>query len=94
MTRDEAVGETFNIGYPRCFTWEEVVKYIAEKTNRSYTELILDVFWEFELSVEKAQRLLGFAPKYDYRAMIDDALRFRAGQDIGVVQGQSYFALA
>ncbi|HHW31125.1 MAG TPA: NAD(P)-dependent oxidoreductase [Clostridiaceae bacterium] len=91
MTKDEAVGEVFNIGYYRAFTWEEIIKYIAEKSNQSYVDLCLDAFWEFELSCEKAQRLLDFSPKYDYKTMIDDAFRYRAGEDLGLIQGQSYF---
>ena len=91
MTHDQAAGEVFHIGYSRAVTWDEVVRYIAEKTNRPVFDVCLDVYFDFELSTEKAQRILGFDPKYGPRAMIDDALRFRAGEDIGVIQGASYF---
>ena len=90
-TDDEAVGEAFNLGYNRAFTWEEIVKYIAEKSNRPYTDLCLDTFWEFELDTSKIRNKLGFEPKYGYKEMIDDAFRFRAGDDLGLIQGASYF---
>ena len=38
-----------------------------------------------DLDLSKAQNLLGFEPRYDIITMIDDALRFRDGEDIGVL---------
>ena len=40
-------------------------------------------FYEFDLS--KPRRLIGFTPTVDIFQMIDDALAFRRGENIGVL---------
>lgn len=85
LEKDQAVGEAFNILGPRGTTWEEAVKYIAERTNEPYVEVILPSYWAFECDISKARRILGYAPRYDIKAMVDSALTFRRGEDIGVI---------
>ena len=41
------------------------------------------IFFEYDLT--KARTLLGFNPRYDIIRMIDDAIAFRNGEDIGVL---------
>jgi len=86
LENEEAIGESFNICSLRPWgTWEDVVKHIAQKTGQAYTEVQLPNSWIFELSNDKAERLLGYRPRYDARRMIDSALEFRSGKDIGVI---------
>ncbi|NJN82261.1 MAG: hypothetical protein HC802_08270 [Caldilineaceae bacterium] len=39
--------------------------------------------YEFDLS--KGRRLFGYAPQFDMKRMIDDALAMRAGAEVGVI---------
>ena len=41
------------------------------------------VFFEFDLA--KARTVLGFNPPYDIIRMIDNAIAFRGGEDIGIL---------
>lgn len=73
----EASGEAFNILSRTSTVREQAVKYIAEKTGYEYREVHLDTFWEFECSIEKAERILGYNPAFDTIKMIDDAIEWR-----------------
>ena len=59
--------------------------YIHTKTGRPYVDLRLPVYWAFYSDISKARKILGYNPQYDYRRMIDDALAFTRGVDIGVI---------
>ncbi len=86
MGAPNAVGEVIQLGAPSAFTWDEAVPYLSEKTGIPYIEANVSgtpTYYEYDLS--KARRLLGFRPQYDARRMIDDAIAFRAGDDIGVL---------
>ena len=85
MENPSSVGETFNIEGPRAVTWEEAVKYVAHRLGQSYLEVELPNIWHFETTIAKAQRLLGYRPRYDIYRMVDSALDMRAGKDIGVL---------
>jgi nucleoside-diphosphate-sugar epimerase len=39
----------------------------------------------YEYDVSKVRRLLGYEPQYDIRRMIDDAVAFKRGEQIGVL---------
>jgi nucleoside-diphosphate-sugar epimerase len=77
MESDAAPGEAFNILGPEATPRALAVKYIAEKTGQKYYEAHLDTMWDFECSIEKARRLLGYAPRFTTKMMIDDALAWR-----------------
>ena len=87
LDKPEAAGEAIQLAGPRAFTWDEAVPHLSERINIPYIEAIVSdgppTFYEFDLS--KARRLLGFESRYDVIAMIDDALAFRRGEDIGVL---------
>jgi UDP-glucose 4-epimerase len=81
-----AFGQIFQLAGPRPFTWDEAVPYLSERLGIPYIEAAVSgppTFYEFDLS--KPRELLGFRPQYDIRRMIDDALAFRRGEDIGVL---------
>ena len=73
----DAAGEAFNILGPASTVREQAVKYIHEKTGIEYREVHLQTFWEFECSIEKARRILGYDPKYDTIRLVDDAVKWR-----------------
>lgn len=86
LGKPAAVGEAFQLAGPRPFTWDEAIPYLSERLSTPYVEATcggVPTFYEFDLS--KARERLGFVPQYDIFRMIDDAIAFRAGQDIGVV---------
>lgn len=77
MESDAASGETFNILGPEATPRALAVKYIAQKTGQKYYEAQLETMWEFECSIEKARKMLGYNPQYTTRRLIDDALEWR-----------------
>lgn len=82
----DAVGEVIQLGAPSAFTWDDAVPYLSDSIGVPYVDARVSggtTYYEYDLS--KARRLLGFQPKYDVRRMIDDAVAFRAGEDIGVL---------
>jgi UDP-glucose 4-epimerase len=87
LDKPEAAGEAIQLAGPQAFTWDEAVPHLSERIGIPYIEASVTdgppTFYEFDLS--KARRLLGFEPRYDVISMIDDALAFRRGEDIGVL---------
>jgi UDP-glucose 4-epimerase len=86
LGKKPAFGETIQLGGPRAFTWDEVVPYLSEKLDIPYIDVVSQgtpTYYQFDLS--KARNLIGFEPEYDIIRMIDDALKFREGEDIGVL---------
>ena len=75
--KPEAVGGTFQLAAPAPFTWDGAVPYLAEKLGLPVLDLRLadavPTYYEFDLS---ASRVLGYAPQYDIKRMIDAALLF------------------
>lgn len=70
LTRDEAVGEAFNIGNPRSSltTYHLAREIVRLSSSRSPIEFIKWNFADVELrvpSIEKARNRLGFEPKVD-----------------------------
>lgn len=82
---ESCVGKAYNVAGPQPADWDEVVPYLAEKTGREWYEVSVPRAWRFWFDLTAAERELGFRPKYDIKRMIDDALRFQAGEDIGVI---------
>jgi UDP-glucose 4-epimerase len=85
LEKEEAVGEAFNMLAAGCVSWQDVVEYIHKRTGQSYAEVTLPNRWIFCCDVSKARKVLGYHPQFDYRRMIDDAVAFRQGTDIGVI---------
>jgi len=86
LEKDEAIGETFNIHSARGTGFDEAVLYLHEKTGESYAEATIPNYLAFYLDVSKARRMLGYEPKYDGIAQLEQALAFAAGQDTGVIE--------
>src|SRR5205807_3940001 len=86
LDKPAALGETFQLAGPAAFTWEEAVPYLSERIRIPYVEVRssgVPSYYEFDLS--KPRRLIGFTPTVDIFQMIDDALAFRRGENIGVL---------
>jgi len=76
LGKPQAVGGTFQLAAPAAFSWDEAVPYLAEKLNLPTLDLRLadatPTFYEFDLSASRT--VLGYAPQYDIKRMIDAAL--------------------
>ncbi len=86
LCKEAAHGETIQVAGPKAFTWDEAIPYLSEKLGIPYIDVVSQgtpTHYQFDLS--KARNLIGFEPQYDIVRMIDDALRFREGDDIGVL---------
>lgn len=84
--QSHTAGEVFNIAGPYSTTWEQAVRYISRKTNRPFRECILNNYWDYELSIEKANKILRYKPIFNVYSMIDSALEYRQGKNIGVIK--------
>lgn len=82
---DTCAGRIYNIAGPDPADWDVVVPFIAEQTGREWYEVQVPKAWRFWFDISRARDELGFQPRYDIKTMIRDALRYRAGEDIGVI---------
>ncbi|MEZ4862879.1 MAG: NAD(P)-dependent oxidoreductase [Caldilineaceae bacterium] len=81
----DAVGQAFNLVGPSATSFVNVAKLIATHTDRPYLEVKMPFLWWFNVSNAKARSILGYEPRYTFADMIDSALAFRRGEEIGVV---------
>ena len=84
LTHEKAIGEAFNVTAPWAPTWEEAIPYIAGKLGENYAEVTLPNLWAFACDNTKAKRLIGYRPEYDIYKIVDTALAYQAGEDIGL----------
>jgi nucleoside-diphosphate-sugar epimerase len=81
----DAIGQAFNLVGPAATPFVTVARLIAANSNRPYLEVKMPFLWWFNVSNAKARSILGYQPKYTYEDMLQSALAFRRGEDIGVV---------
>lgn len=85
MESKDAVGQAFNLVGPAATPFVKVAQLTAAHTDRPYIEVRMPFLWWFNVSNAKARSILGYEPKYTYEDMLQSALAFRRGEDIGVV---------
>ena len=85
LDTEEVERDIFTIAGPRPTCMEEAVRYKCKKLGTEFEEVRTDVYWRLEFDISKAQSVLGYQPEYDVIRMIDDAVDFRGGKDIGVI---------
>jgi nucleoside-diphosphate-sugar epimerase len=84
MTHDNGKDETFNItGFG--VTWEEALTHLAMRTGVKCPKIELPNTWYWRCDNSKAKSRIGYMPQYTIDRMIDDALAFERGEDIGVL---------
>jgi UDP-glucose 4-epimerase len=81
----DAVGQAFNLVGPSAVPFVKVAQLIAANSSRPYLEVRMPFLWWFNVSNAKARTILGYQPKYTFEEMLQAALAFRRGEDIGVV---------
>lgn len=76
--KSSTFGNTYQLGAPRAFTWDEAVPYLATKLEMPFERVNIEgsnpTYYEYDMSA--ARRDFGYAPKADVFRSIDEALRF------------------
>ncbi|MCZ7574596.1 MAG: NAD(P)-dependent oxidoreductase [Ardenticatenaceae bacterium] len=81
IERDEAVGQVYNLGPAGSFNFGEVIPYMAKHLGLPYVALDLPLRpYHYQTSIAKARAQLGYWPRYDAFAMIDEAIAQRRGE--------------
>jgi UDP-glucose 4-epimerase len=84
LESDAAVGESFNISSSRPVPYTEAAPIVAALTGAQVLTYRAPVRWMFDLDSTKARNSIGYAPRWEVRAMIEDALAFRRGETDGL----------
>jgi UDP-glucose 4-epimerase len=85
LVHPSAVGEAFNVAPPSPISYEAGAPYLAGKLGLPCDDVTMPMSSTTHLSQAKSRLLLGFVPQYDFFRSVDDALRMRGGEDVGVV---------
>lgn len=73
-THDAALGEIFNIGPAESFNFDEAVSALAQKTGMPVVRVALHTAsYRYDTTIEKARRMLGYAPRHTIYTMIEEA---------------------
>jgi len=72
-----ALGHSFNIAAPAAFSYVPAAEYLSEKTGIPTVEIKCPGYHSFEININKARSMLGYAPENDIFTMIDRALECR-----------------
>lgn len=81
-----AEGEAFHIVGPSTTEYVAGGRLMADRLNLPYYEVRVPDRWHFEMSTEKASRMLGFNPVWTYEKMIDDVLMARRTGQKSVIE--------
>lgn len=81
----DAIGDVFNLVGPTPTALVAAAKLIAEHTDRPYIEVEMPFLWWFNVANNKARSILGYQPQYDFPDMVEGAVAYRRGENIGVV---------
>ncbi len=79
LERPESAGGTFNIAAPEAFSYDEAAAYLSEKTGMPTVEVKIPEAHDFRIDISKARAELGYAPEYDTKRIIDEALEAAGG---------------
>ncbi len=74
-------GKTYQLASKEPFTWDSIVPYMADAIGAPVTRVNLPMnptFYEYDLSAAKND--FGYDPQLSAQEMVDEALRFRAGE--------------
>ncbi len=73
-----AINESFNIAAPAPFDYRQAAEYLSQRTGTPTIDLAIPGYHSFEIDINKARSMLGYAPENDIFRMIDRALQYRA----------------
>lgn len=79
--KPEAIGETFNLAPLEPVSLADFIPYLAKATGRRVVEIQIPLdLGRTHGSSDKAQRLLGYAPRYSLFDMVDEAIAAQKNQ--------------
>lgn len=70
LTEPGAIGQTFNIAAANATTAEEGASVVSDVLGVPKILVAMPMTWRMELSIQAAQRAIGYQPRYDYRATV------------------------
>jgi nucleoside-diphosphate-sugar epimerase len=76
LGNDAAINTSFNIAAPAAFNYRVAANYLSEKTGIETIEIPCKYFG-FEININRARSVLGYAPENDFFKIADRALEFR-----------------
>jgi nucleoside-diphosphate-sugar epimerase len=79
LESEAAVWETLNLSGARAVPYPEAAAIVAELSGAAPLNFQASVRWVYDLDDRKARTMLGYAPAWDVRQMIEGALAFRSG---------------
>jgi UDP-glucose 4-epimerase len=71
---DAAPGQAFNVAGPESFRYTEVAPKLASRAGLRVVEARCRGIHSYSLSIDKAQRLLGYRPRYQVMDSLEEAL--------------------
>lgn len=74
LTEPGAIGEAFNIAAAEPTSHDAAASMVSEIFGVPKLMIRMPLTWRLELSIEKARRLLGYQPMYDFRDTLTTAL--------------------
>lgn len=75
LEKPEAIGRAYNLGPAGPFNFGEMIPYMAERLDIPYARVNLPFRpYRYDTSIAKIRAELGYKPRYDAKAMIDEAL--------------------
>ncbi|MFB3901997.1 MAG: NAD-dependent epimerase/dehydratase family protein [Acidobacteriota bacterium] len=74
IEKESAAGHAFNIAGPAAFTYREVGPWVAERLGAEAVPGRCRGLHSFELSIEKARRVLGYRPQFRIMDSLKDVL--------------------
>ncbi len=84
LESESAVGETLNLSGARPVPYPEAAAIVAELTGATPLHFRAAARWVYDLDDRKARTVVGYAPAWDLREMIEGALAFRSGRVDGL----------
>ncbi len=72
-----ALYQAFNVSGPSPFSYDVLSDYISEKLDIPVVEFAYDVFYDFQIDLNKSRSILGYNPKYSIIDIVDEAVEFR-----------------
>ena len=84
LESESAVGETLNLSGARAVPYPEAAAIVAELSGADPLHFQAPVRWVYDLDDRKARTMLGYAPAWDIREMIEGALALRGGHADGL----------
>jgi nucleoside-diphosphate-sugar epimerase len=79
LGNDAAINTSFNIAAPAAFNYRVAAEYLSQKTGIETVEIPCKYFG-FEININRARSILGYAPENDFFRIADRALEFRNNQ--------------